>query len=470
MRAFMGEDFLLSTPTAEKLYRTYARDLPIIDYHCHINPREIAENCGFKNLTEAWLGGDHYKWRAVRACGFPERRVTGDADDYERFAAWAASMPAMIGNPLYAWTHLELKRYFGITTPLSEKTCAEIWEKTCAMLQNGDMRVRDVIEKSHVETICTTDDPADDLRWHKMIREDKSFAPRVLPAFRPDKGVNIELPGFAGYIRDTLSPAAGIPIHTLDDLFAAYRARIDFFVENGCRTSDHGLLQIPYAPAAHEEVDAIFRRALAGEALTEAECDKYKTALLCFFAREFAPRGIVMQLHYGAVRNNRTTAFSLLGPDTGFDTMTGTSSIRSALLLLDAFDREGVLPKMILYSLNPTENAAIDAMCGCFQGNDDGIRSKIQHGAAWWFNDHLDGIRDQMKSYAAIGVLGNFLGMLTDSRSFFSYTRHEYFRRILCDDIGGIIERGEYPNDLEAAGKIVADVSYYNTRRFFGLE
>ncbi len=469
MKDFIGEDFLLSTKSAEKLYNEYVKDLPIVDYHCHINPREIAENISFKNITEAWLYGDHYKWRAVRACGFDEKYVTGGVDDYERFRAWASTMPSLIGNPLYHWTHLELKKYFGITQPLSEKSCDEIWEKCNSVITSGNFRVRDIIESSGVDTICTTDDPADDLKWHKMIREDSTFKTRVLPAFRPDKGVNIELPGFAEYLKDVLGPSAGIDIKDLDSLLTAYVQRINYFEENGFKTSDHGMGYIPYSPADSSEVDHILKKVLSGEEISTDECDKYKTYMLVFFASEFSKRNIVMQIHYGVIRNNNTRAFEKLGADTGFDTIAGYECTVNALRLLDEFDKNGILPKMVIYSLNPADNAAIDALCGCFQGNCDGIRSKIQHGAAWWFNDHLEGMREHMKTYAAESVFANFIGMLTDSRSFLSYTRHDYFRRILCDYIGGMIERGEYPNDFEAAGKIASDISYYNTKRFFGF-
>lgn len=469
MKQFMGDDFLLSTDTAVKLYNNYSANLPIIDYHCHINPKEIADNISFSNITEAWLYADHYKWRAIRACGFEEKYVTGGASDYERFRAWAASMPSLIGNPLYHWTHLELKKYFGITTPLSEKTCDEIWNKCNEIITGGKFTVRDIIEMSGVEAICTTDDPADDLRYHKQIRGDKSFKTKVLPAFRPDKGVNIELPGFDTYIKETLSAASGIDICDLDSLLAAYTARLDYFQENGCITSDHGMGYIPWAPASSEEVDLILKKALSGEPLTTLECDKYKTYMLIFFASELSKRNFVMQIHYGVIRNNNEKAFKALGADSGFDTIAGYECTTNALSLLNEFESNGIMPKMVIYSLNPTDNAAIDALCGCFQGNDDGIRSRVQHGSAWWFNDHLEGMRDQLKTFASEGVLGNFVGMLTDSRSFLSYTRHEYFRRILCDYVGGLIERGEYPCDMEAAGKIVADISYYNTKNFFGF-
>ena len=469
MKKFMDEDFLLTTPTAEYLYENYAKNLPIIDYHCHINPQEIAEDKQFSSITEAWLGGDHYKWRAIRACGFDEKYVTGDASDYDKFRAWAQSMPSLIGNPLYHWTHLELKRYCGIDTPLSPKTCDEIWNKCNSMLTDGTMSVKQIIKKSNVKVICTTDDPADDLRWHKKIREDESFKTKVLPAFRPDKGVNIEKPGFAEYIKTKLAPSVGYEIKSIDELLRAYSERLDYFEENGCKTSDHGMDYLVYEPCTDKEADRVLQKALDGEEITQSEADGFKTYLLVFFAKEFTKRNWVMQMHFGVKRNNSDVNFARIGADGGFDTIGANDCIRNGLGLLNAFERENSLPKMVFYSLNPTDNAAIDAMCGCFQGNSDGIKSKIQHGSAWWFNDHLEGMREQLKSYASIGVLANFIGMLTDSRSFLSYTRHEYFRRILCEYIGGIIERGEYPNDLETAGKIVSDISLYNTESFFGF-
>ena len=470
MKKFMGEDFLLSTPTAQTLYDKYSKDLPIIDYHCHINPQEIAEDKEFSNITEAWLGGDHYKWRAIRACGIPENEITGDAPDYDKFKAWAKTMPSVIGNPLYHWTHLELKRYFGVETPLSPKTCEEIWNKCNSMLTSGKMSVKQIIKASNVKVICTTDDPADDLRWHKLIKEDKSFTTKVLPAFRPDKGVNIDKAGWAEYINEKLAPSVGYKIESISDLVKAYTERLDFFESYGCKTSDHGLDYLVYSPITDAEADTIFKKAIAGETVTQDEADAYKTYLLMFFAEQFTKRDWVMQMHYGVARNNSSKHFAELGPDTGFDTIGANDCIRNGIKLLNAFEENNSLPKMIFYSLNPTENSAIDAMCGCFQGNDKGIRSKIQHGSAWWFNDHLEGMSRQLRDFASIGVLGNFVGMLTDSRSFLSYTRHEYFRRILCEYIGNLIENGEYPCDLEQAGKIVSDISLYNTQNFFGFE
>ncbi len=469
MKKFMQNDFLLSTPTAEKLYKDYAEKTPIVDYHCHLVPAEIAENKQFKNITEAWLYADHYKWRAIRACGFEEKYVTGGASDYDRFKAWAATMPNLLGNPLYHWTHLELARYFDIHTPLNEKTCDEIWEKCNAALASGKMGAKDLIKMSDVKVICTTDDPADTLEYHEKIAADKDFDTKVLPAFRPDKAVNIEKDGFKEYIADKFSKSYGCSIQCLDDLLAAMLKSLDHFEKLGCKTSDHGMDYVPYEPCTVKEADEIFKTALSGKKLTAEQADKYKTFMLSFFASEFTKRDWVMQIHYGVIRNQSSKNFALLGPDAGFDTIAGYDCVRNALRLLDSFETAGNFPKMVFYSLNPVENAAIDAMCGCFQGNDKKIRSKIQHGSAWWFNDHLEGMREQLKTFAATGVLANFIGMLTDSRSFLSYTRHDYFRRILCDYVGSLIENGEYPDDIEAAGQIIYNISYKNALDFFGF-
>ncbi len=469
MKKFMQNDFLLSTATAEKLYKDYAEKTPIVDYHCHLVPAEIAENRQFKNITEAWLYADHYKWRAIRACGFEEKYVTGGASDYDRFKAWAVTMPNLLGNPLYHWTHLELARYFDIHTPLNEKTCDEIWEKCNAALASGKMGAKDLIKMSDVKVICTTDDPADTLEYHEKIAADKDFDTKVLPAFRPDKAVNIEKDGFKEYIADKLSKSYGSSIQCLDDLLAAMLKSLDHFEKLGCKTSDHGMDYVPYEPCTAKEADEIFKTALSGKKLTAEQADKYKTFMLSFFASEFTKRDWVMQIHYGVIRNQSSKNFALLGPDAGFDTIAGYDCVRNALRLLDSFETAGNLPKMVFYSLNPVENAAIDAMCGCFQGNDKKIRSKIQHGSAWWFNDHLEGMREQLKTFAATGVLANFIGMLTDSRSFLSYTRHDYFRRILCDYVGSLIENGEYPDDIEAAGQIIYNISYKNAVDFFGF-
>ncbi len=471
MKKFMGKDFLLSNPTSNALFENYAKNTPIIDYHCHLVPAEIAENKQFSNITEAWLYADHYKWRAIRACGFGEKYVTGgkDVSDYDRFLAWAKTMPSLIGNPLYHWTHLELQRFFGFYEPLSENNARKAWDHCNSRLAAGNMGAKDLIKASNVKVICTTDDPADSLEYHKQIAADKSFETKVYPAFRPDKAVNIEKNGFKEYIHEKLESAYGSKIDNLDELCRCFVSRLDFFESLGCKTSDHGMDYVPFAKCNAKEADRVFKKAMSGDTLTALEAGEYKTYILTFFAGEFAKRGWVMQIHYGVVRNNSDKNFKELGPDTGFDTIAGHDCIRNILMLLNEFENCGSLPKMVFYSLNPVENAQIDAAVGCFQGNNEGIKSKIQHGSAWWFNDHLEGMRAQLKSFASIGVLANFVGMLTDSRSFLSYPRHEYFRRILCDYIGCMIENGEYPADLETAGKIVEDISFNNANKFFGF-
>lgn len=471
MKNFMGKNFLLSTPTGKELFEKYAKDAPIIDYHCHLVPAEIAQNKQFSNITEAWLYADHYKWRAIRACGYEEKFVTGGegVSDYDRFLAWANTMPNLVGNPLYHWTHLELQRFFGFEKPLSAKTADEAWEICNKKLANGKMGAKDMITSSNVKVICTTDDPADNLQYHKEIAADKNFAAKVYPAFRPDKAVNIEKAGFSQYITEKLEKTYGSKIENLDELCNAFVSRLDFFESLGCKTSDHGMDYVPFAPCTASEADRVYKKAMNGETLTALEADEYKTYMLTFFAKEFTKRNWVMQIHYGVIRNNSDTNFKALGVDAGFDTIAGHDCIRNILSLLNGFENENALPKMVFYSLNPVENAQLDAMCGCFQGNKDGIKSKIQHGSAWWFNDHLEGMRAQLKSFASIGVLANFVGMLTDSRSFLSYPRHEYFRRILCDYIGSMIDNGEYPSDLETAGQIVRNISFDNANNFFGF-
>lgn len=471
VKKFMDKDFLLSTPTGQYLFDEFAKNTPIIDYHCHLSPAEIAENKQFKTITEAWLYGDHYKWRAIRACGFEEKYVTGGSDvsDYDRFKAWAATMPSLIGNPLYHWTHLELQRYFDFYEPLSPATCDKAWESCNAALEKGNMGAKDLIMSSNVKVICTTDDPADSLEHHVEIAKDTDFTAKVFPAFRPDKAVNIEKEGFDSYITEKLEKVHGSKIENIDELCQCLTKRLDFFASLGCKTSDHGMDYVPFAPCSKETADAAYKKALSGEVLSVAEADAYKTYMLSFFAEEFAKRDWVMQIHYGVIRNNSDVNFKKLGPDAGFDTIAGYDCIRNILGFMNSLEKNGNLPKMVYYSLNPIENAQLDAMCGCFQGNDCGIRSKIQHGSAWWFNDHLEGMRDQLKTFAATGVLGGFIGMLTDSRSFLSYPRHEYFRRILCDYVGRLVDGGEYPNDINALGKIITDVSFGNANEFFGF-
>ncbi len=467
MKKFMDEDFLLSTDMAKTLYHEYAEKLPIIDYHCHINPQEIAENRKFDNITQVWLGGDHYKWRQMRSNGVEEKYITGDASDREKFQAWAETMPKLIGNPLYHWSHLELKRYFGYEGYLNGDTAEEVWNLCNEKLQDDSMTVRNIIKQSNVKLICTTDDPVDSLEWHKKIAEDETFDVKVLPAWRPDKSTAIEKPDFASYIAK-LSDVSGVKITDFASLKEAIKIRMDFFESMGCCVSDHGIAYVYYSPASDEEVDAIFKKALEGETPTEEEQAKYKTAYLLFLAKEYNRKGWVMQLHYGVKRDNNAAMFKKLGPDTGFDCIDDYTPCAKLADFLNALSVTDEVPKTIIYSLNPSDNAAIDTIIGCFQ--DSSAVGKIQHGAAWWFNDHKAGMTEQMTSLGNLGCLGNFIGMLTDSRSFLSYTRHEYFRRVMCELIGGWVENGEYPNDQKALKEIVEGISYYNAVKYFGFD
>ncbi|RKP57318.1 glucuronate isomerase [Cohnella endophytica] len=466
MKPFMDEHFLLHNDTAIRLYHDYAAGLPIIDYHCHLDPREIAENKRFANLTEAWLYGDHYKWRAMRANGVEEKYVTGGqgAEDYDRFLAWTRTVPAAIGNPLYHWSHLELRRMFGVDDLIHEGNARIIWDKTKACFDGEGYSVRDLIRNNNVAVICTTDDPADSLEHHEAIRSDEGFDTLVLPSFRPDKALNIGQGTFLPWIR-RMEEAIGSPIGDYGALLEALESRISYFHERGCRISDHALDEVPYAPATLEEASAIFAKALKGERVSKEEENGYKTATLLQLGRWYSQREWAMQLHLHASRNNNGRMFAALGPDTGYDSI-GDGRLAGAIVgLLDAWDREGALPRTILYSLNPKDNDVLASIIGSFQGG--GIPGKIQLGSAWWFNDTKDGMVSQMTSLANMGLLGRFVGMLTDSRSFLSFTRHEYFRRILCNMLGEWVERGEAPHDLAWLGGIVQDIGYRNAERYF---
>jgi len=466
MKKFLDDDFLLSNKTAEKLYNDYAKDMPIFDYHCHLNPKEIAENKKYRNITELWLGGDHYKWRAMRSNGIDEKYITGDASDKEKFLKWAETMPACIGNPLYHWTHLELRRYFGIYTLLSSETAEEIWEKCNEMLKSDEFSVRGLIKRSNVKVICTTDDPADTLEHHIALAKDNTFDVKVLPAFRPDKAINIDKEGFAGWLH-SLGSAAGIQIQTFEDLKNALVKRIEFFHQVGCRVSDHALDPIVYRDGTVDEASDILNRALCGTVLTEGEVQKYKTQVLLFLGREYAHRNWVFQLHLGTIRNTRKRMMKLLGADTGFDAIGDYVFAEALAKTLNALDETDELPKTILYCMNPRDNEVLATIMGCFQGG--GIPGKIQFGSSWWFNDQKDGMSRQLIALANIGILSRFVGMLTDSRSFLSYTRHEYFRRILCNLLGEWVENGEVPDDMELIAKMVEDICFNNAANYFGL-
>lgn len=466
MKPFMDKDFLLSTETAKTLYHNYAAKMPIIDYHCHINPQEIAEDRSFDTITQVWLGGDHYKWRQMRSNGVEEKYVTGDASDYEKFEKWAETLQKAIGNPLYHWSHLELQRYFNCEKTLSKDNAKEIFDLCNEKLHSKDMSVRNIIKKSNVDTICTTDDPIDSLEWHKKIAEDDSFDVKVLPAWRPDKAMNIEKPEYMDYLAK-LENVSGIKITSFKTLKEALKIRLSYFAERGCKVSDHALNYVMYKPATEEEIEAIFTKRMSGTTPTLLEELQFKTAFMVFVGKEYHRLGWVMQLHYGTKRDNNTYRYNQLGPDTGFDCINTEGSSAEMANFLNALNASDELPKTIIYSLNPNDNAAIGTVLGCFQ--DSTAVGKIQQGSAWWFNDHKAGMTEQMTSLANLGLLANFVGMLTDSRSFLSYTRHEYFRRILCDLIGTWVENGEYPNDIEFLGKMVQDISYNNTKNYFGF-
>ncbi len=468
MREFMDEDFLLSTETAKVLYHKYAKELPIVDYHCHIVPAEIAEDIRFDNITKLWLGADHYKWRLMRANGIDEAYITGDVPDRDKFQKWAETLERAIGNPLYHWSHLELKRYFGYEGTLRTETAEEVWQLCNARLKESDMSARGLIRRSNVKILCTTDDPVDSLEHHRALRKDANFRTLVLPTFRPEEAMGIEKPGYLIYLKK-LSGASGIPITDFKTLCAAITDRMEFFHQNGCCISDHGMEFVMYYPASETELEAIMRKRLSGESLTKMEILQFKTAFLIYVGREYHRLNWVMQLHYGVKRNNNTRFFRKIGINTGFDCIDDSCTSSAQLAdFLDALDVTNQLPKTILYSLNPTDNTAIETVIGCFE--DSSSLGKLQHGSAWWFNDHKPGMRDHMITLSSLSLLSNFVGMLTDSRSFLSYTRHEYFRRILCDYLGALVENGEYPKDPQLLGRIVQDISYFNSMRYFAFE
>lgn len=463
MEAFMNENFLLRTETARRLYHTFAKEMPIIDYHCHIDPKEIYEDRKFENITQLWLGGDHYKWRLMRSNGVDERFITGDATDREKFQKFAESLPRAIGNPMVHWCHLELKNYFGYEGILNGETAEAVWSLCNEKLKT--LSVRQLILQSNVAMIGTTDDPCSDLCWHQKLAN-SDFKVKICPSFRPDPALNIQKAGFGEYIQK-LSEAAGIKIGSAQDVKTALTKRMEFFDTLGCRASDHGLDRIIYRPADAERIETIFQKGLRAEKLTAEEIEIYQTDLLLHCGREYQRLGWAMQLHFSCVRNPNAKGFATLGADTGFDCINVTDSCESLHGLMNAWEEQDQLPKTILYSLNPADNAWIGTLLGAFQGTL--VPGKIQHGSAWWFNDHKTGMQEQMISLANLGILGNFIGMLTDSRSFLSYARHEYFRRILCDLFGQWVENGEYPNDEKTLGRLVQDICYYNAKRYFDL-
>ena len=465
LKKFLTDDFLLKSDIAKTLYHSYAKEMPIIDYHCHVSPKEIYEDKRFENISQVWLGGDHYKWRLMRSNGVPEECITGNISDREKFQKFAELLPKAIGNPMYHWCHLELKNYFGYEGVLNGETAEEVWNLSKEVLAREDMSVRGIIKKSGVCFIGTTDDPIDSLEYHKLIAEDESFDTIVAPSFRPDKAFQIEKKDFPQYI-EKLSAASGVEINSMATLKKAIANRLDYFNQSGCKASDHGLNYVPFCEMSEEDMDKALAKALKGEETTLSEQEAVLTEMLVFCAEKYAEMGWVMQLHYNCLRNPNSKMFQKLGPDTGFDVIGPNNCSQGLCKLLDKMN-QGKLPKTILYSLDSSDNSFIDTVLGAFQG--EGYPGTIQHGSAWWFNDTMNGMREQMKSLASLSLLGNFVGMLTDSRSFLSYTRHEYFRRILCQLIGEWVEGGEYPDDEETLGKLVQDISYYNAKNYFNI-
>ncbi|KAF6661619.1 glucuronate isomerase [Pantoea sp. EKM101V] len=468
MSRFMTEDFLLDSEFARRLYDDYAKDQPIFDYHCHLPPQQIAENYRFANLYDIWLKGDHYKWRAMRANGVAEAFCTGNASDREKFDAWARTVPHTIGNPLYHWTHLELRRPFGITdTLLSEKTADSIWHRCNELLAQDAFTARGIMQQMKVKMVGTTDDPLDDLRHHRALAEDASFSVKVLPSWRPDKAFNIEAETFLPWI-GALEQLTDISVQRFDDLRRALHQRLDHFAAHGCKVSDHALDVVCYADADDVTLDNILARRRSGTTPTPHETAQFKTAVLVWLGSEYARRGWVQQYHIGALRNTNPRQYQLLGPDVGFDSINDQPLAEPLARLLGAQNLNNALPKTILYCLNPRDNEVLATMAGNFQG--EGEAGKMQFGSAWWFNDQLDGMQRQLTQLSQIGLLSRFVGMLTDSRSFLSYTRHEYFRRLLCQMIGRWVEQGEAPGDEALLGQMVQNICFNNARDYFGIE
>lgn len=468
MKEFLSDkDFLFSTKTGEQLFHDYAQGMPIVDYHCHISPKEIFEDKQFSSITEVWLGGDHYKWRLMRANGVDERYITGDAPAREKFQKWAETLERCIGNPVYEWSHLELKRFFGYSGILNGKTAEKVWNLAHEKLATPEFSCRNLIRRSNVRLICTTDDPADSLEWHKKIAADKSFDVQVIPAMRPDKALGIEKKGFGAYV-GKLSKVAEMSINSFEDFKEALSKRFDFFNEMGCKASDHALDYVVDVPATGEELENIFQARRAGKQVSERDILKYKTAFMKFAASEYVRLDWAMQIHFGCKRDNNTAMFKRLGPDTGYDSIRNGQSAADLADFLNDVNGTCGLPKTILYSLDPNDTEMIDTVIQCFQ--EAPIPGKLQNGSAWWFNDCEQGMRAQITTLANEAVLGNFIGMLTDSRSFLSYPRHEYFRRVLCSLFGEWVEDGKYPNDQEALKRIIKDISYNNAVRYFGFK
>jgi len=467
MKKFLDENFLLNNKTAQLLYHEYAKDMPIIDYHNHLPPNEIAEDKIFENISKAWLYGDHYKWRAMRAHGVDEKFITGNASDFEKFKAWAETVPYLIRNPLYHWTHLELQRYFDIHDILNGDSAKKIYDETSAKLQTKDYSVRSLLEKMNVKVICTTDDPIDNLEYHQKIKNE-NWGIRVLPAFRPDKAMNVDYANNFNNYLTALEKAADISISTYNDYLAALKNRHDYFAANNCSVSDHGLEEIYAEDYTATEIAGIFAKIRSGGELSLTESRKFKSSMLVTFAEWDFEKGFVQQYHLGALRNNNTRMLGQLGPDTGWDSIGDFSQARALSKFLDRLDTNNKLAKTIIYNLNPADNELFATMIGNF--NDGSVAGKIQWGSAWWFLDQKDGMTKQINALSNMGLLSKFIGMLTDSRSFLSFPRHEYFRRILCNLFGEEIENGELPNDINWTGKIIQDICYHNAKKYFNWQ
>ena len=465
---FLHENFLLTTEASRKMF-TVADAQPIFDWHCHLSPQEIYENKAPRDIAQLWLGGDHYKWRAMRSCGLPERLITGDAPAREKFMAWAACMPKLIGNPLYHWTHLELQRYFRRFAALNESTADATWDDCSRQIENGGFTPQELIAKSNVKALCTTDDPADSLEYHILLKE-RSMPFKVLPAFRPDRALAVDQPGFLPWLGQ-LEQAVGYPIKDFQTLRQALTDRIGFFDTLGCRASDHGMKYIPFAPWTEFDMYAIFTERLQNKPLSKKKTEQFQTALLQHLAGEYAKRGWAMELHIGPMRDNNARMLRRAGPDTGFDSIGDWPVAEPLSRFLDSMDAQGKLPKTILFNLNPRDTYVLCAMLGNFQSDEPPgfqIPGKLQYGPAWWFLDHIEGMRAQLQTLANLGALGTFVGMATDSRSFLSYPRHEYFRRIFCGLCGEWVEQGLFPDDAETLMGLTRDICYGNAERYFG--
>ena len=469
MKKFLGKNFMIQNDFGKMLYKKYAKDMPIFDFHCHLEAKEIYENKNIPSITEAWLGGDHYKWRVMRACGVEEKYITGDASDFEKFEKYAEVMPNLIGNPIYHWTHLELKNYFGIDYPLNKDNAKEVFDKCNKLLAKDEYRPRGLIEMSNVLAVCTTNDPAEDLSYHKLLADDKSFDVKVLPAFRPDNALYIEKDGFADYMKK-LSGASSIEIKSFSDIKKALKNRMEYFKELGCMASDQAYAFIPYQRADEKELDIIVDMRLKGEEVCSDSIEKYKTELTIFLAQEYKKLDWAMEIHVGVIRNNSKVLFDKLGADVGGDSQNDLNYAENLANLLSSFEENDGLPRTVIFPLNPKDHYPIATIGGSFnRANADNMQN-IQLGTAWWHLDHKEGMIEQLKVFSSVGVLSKFIGMLTDSRSFLSYPRHEYFRRILCNFIGELVENGEYPADEEFLGKVVEDICYNNARKYIKID